>query len=82
MPLYQWLSHEAERRAQDVPTVIETLLEEYARQYDLTQTQTWRLCGAFTVAEPEPEYTVGSDEAGSPITNYAEHVDEALCEEA
>ena len=58
--------------------MIKALLEEHARQYDLTQTQTWKLCGVFGVAEPEPEYIIGSDEAGSPITNYAEHVDNAV----
>ncbi len=76
--LYQWLSREAQRRAQDVSTVAQTALEYYAQQFDLTQTRTWQLCGAFSIAEPEPEYLVGSDEMGSPITNYAEHVDDVL----
>ncbi|MDY7080680.1 MAG: hypothetical protein SXV54_27680 [Chloroflexota bacterium] len=76
--LYQWLFREAQRRAQDVSTVVLTALEQYAQQFDLTQTGTWQLCGAFTVAEPEPEYIVGSDETGAPTTNYAEHVDDVL----
>jgi metal-responsive CopG/Arc/MetJ family transcriptional regulator len=76
--LYQWLSREARRRTEDVSTVVQTALEQYAQQFDLTQTRTWELCGAFTVAEPEPQYIVGSDEAGSPITNYVEHVDDVL----
>jgi metal-responsive CopG/Arc/MetJ family transcriptional regulator len=76
--LYQWLSHEAQRRAQDVSTVVQTALEQYAQQFDLTQTRTWQLCGAFTIAEPEPEYIVGSDETGAPTTDYAEHVDDIL----
>jgi len=45
---------------------------------DLTQTRTWQLCGAFTVAEPELEYLIGSDETGAPITHYAEYVDDVL----
>ncbi len=53
-------------------------LKEYAQQFDLSKTRTWELCGAFTVAEPEAEYVVGSDETGSPTTNYAEHVDDVL----
>jgi len=76
--LYQWLSREARRRAQDVSTVAQTALEYYVQQFDLTQTRTWQLCGAFSIAEPEPEYLVGSDKTGSPITNYAEHVDDVL----
>jgi hypothetical protein len=76
--LYQWLFREAQRRAQDISSVVQTALEEYARQFDLTRTRTWELCGAFAVAEPEPEYLVGSDETGSPTTNYAEHVDDVL----
>ncbi len=70
-PLYQWLSRKAQHRALDIPTVIQTVLEQHAQRFDLTQTRTWQLCGAFSVAEPEPEYIVGYDETGSPITNYA-----------
>jgi hypothetical protein len=50
-------------------------LEEYAQRFDITQTRTWQLCGAFTVAEPDPEYVVGSDETGVSVTNFAEHVE-------
>jgi len=80
--LYQRLSREAQRRSQDVSTVIQAALEQHSREFDLTQTRTWELCGAFTVAEPEPKYLVGSDEADSPATNYAEHIDDVLYEEA
>jgi hypothetical protein len=73
--LYQRLLREAQYRAQDVSTVVRTALEEYAQRFDITQTRTWQLCGAFTVAEPDPEYVVGSDETGAPVTNFAEHVD-------
>ena len=76
--LYQWLFHEAQHRAQDISSVVQTALEQYAQQFDLTRTRTWELCGAFTVAETEPEYLVGSDETGPPTTNYAEHVDGVL----
>lgn len=76
--LYQWLSREAQRRAQDIPAVVQAVLEHYVHHFDLTQTQTWQLCGAFTIAEPEPAYLVGSDETESPTTNYAEHVDDVL----
>jgi len=76
--LYQWLSREAERRAQNVSHVVQTMLERYAQQFDLTRTRTWELCGAFTVTEPEPEHFVDLDETGTPITNYAEHVDDVL----
>lgn len=43
-----------------------------------TETRTWELCGTLEVAEPKPEYVVGRDEQGRPITNYAEHVDDVL----
>jgi len=79
--LYQWLSQEAQRRAQDISTVVQEALEHYAQHFDLTETRTWELCGAFFVAEPEPKYIVGTDETGEPITNYAEHVDEVLSDE-
>ena len=65
--LYQWLLGEAQRRAQDVSSVVQALLEQYVQEFDLTRTRTWELCGALTVAEPEPEYLVGSDEMGAPI---------------
>lgn len=49
-----------------------------AQRATITQTRTWELRGTLEVAEPEPEYIVGRDEQGRPITNYAEHVDELL----
>jgi metal-responsive CopG/Arc/MetJ family transcriptional regulator len=76
--LYERLSREAQRRAQDVSTVVEAVLEEYTQQFDLTQTRTWELCGSLAVSEPEPEYLVDSDEAEAPVTNYAERVDDVL----
>ncbi len=82
--LYQWLSREAERRAENVSSVIQAALEQHVEQhaqpFDLTKTRTWELCGAFTVAEPEAEYIVDPNETESPVTNYAEHVDDVLSE--
>jgi hypothetical protein len=78
--LYQWLSDEARRRALDIPAVVQAALEHYVQHYDLTKTQTWQLCGAFTIAEPEPPYVVDSDGTGAPTTDYAEHVDDVLYE--
>ena len=61
--------------------MVQFTLEQYAQPFDLTRTRTWQLCGTFTIAEPEPEYIVGSGETGAPITNYAEHVDAVLYKE-
>lgn len=77
-PLYHWFSHEANRRSQKVSDVVRIALEDYARQYDLAQTRTWKLCGVYSVTEPEAAYIVGSDEMGAPITNFAEHVDDVI----
>ena len=73
-PLYRWFSQAAQQRAQDIAEVIQVALEYYVQHFDITQTRTWELCGAFTVAEPEAAYQ-GEDHAK---TNYAEHVDEML----
>lgn len=73
-PLYDWLSQAAQQRAQAIPEVIQTAIEYYQQHFDLLQTQTWKLCGAFTVAEPETPY----QEEDNAITNYAEHVDAML----
>ncbi|MBN1889658.1 MAG: hypothetical protein JW850_16800 [Thermoflexales bacterium] len=79
--LYQWLYGEAKRRNRDVSTIVQAALECYAHEFDLIQTRTWELCGAFTVAEQETVYVLGTDESGAPRTNYAEHVDEVLVED-
>ena len=76
--LYHWLLKEAQHRNQTVPTVVETMLKQQLPQVNLTQTETWQLCGAFTISEPAPEYTVGLNEAGQAITNYAEYVNDVL----
>ncbi len=78
--LYQWLSREAQRRDQNVSSVVQAVLEQHAQPFDLTKTRTWELCGAFTVAEPE--HLVDPDETESPVTNYAEHVDDVLYKRA
>jgi len=46
--------------------------------FDITQTQTWQLCGTLEITKPDPEYVVGRNEQGQVITNYAEHVDDVL----
>jgi hypothetical protein len=79
--LYQWLLYEAQRRAQDISVVVQTVLEQHVQQFDLTQTKTWELCGTFTIAEPETKYVIDTDETDSPITNYAERVDDELYKE-
>jgi post-segregation antitoxin (ccd killing protein) len=76
--LYQWLSGEAQHRDQDISAIVQAALERQARDFDLTQTRTWQLCGAFAVAEPEPAYVVGAGEPGAPTTNYAGHVNDVL----
>ncbi len=73
-PLYDWLSQAAQQRDQAVPEVIETAIEYYRQHFDLLQTQTWKLCGAFTVAESKSLYP----EEDNAITNDAEHVDAVL----
>lgn len=77
-PLYQWLTQEAQRHAQDISTIVQAALERYAHGFDLTQTQTGELCGALAVTEPDPAHITGVDEEGNPITNYAEQVDSVL----
>lgn len=80
--LYQWLLGEAQQRAQDVSAVVLDVLEQYVQEFDLTRTRTWELCGTLAIAEPEAEYLADSNETGASITNYAEHVDDVLYEEA
>jgi hypothetical protein len=45
-------------------------------EFDITKTSTWQLL--LEITEPDPEYVVGRDEQGNPVTNYAEHVDDVL----
>lgn len=76
--IYQWLLQESQNRTQDVSIIVQAALEQYAQRVDLTKTSTWELCGAFTIAEPETEYIVDSDNSDTITTNYAEHVDDIL----
>ena len=76
--LYRRLTREAHRRDEDISTLIATLLEQQMPELDLTHTETWQLCGAFSVAQPDPAYVVRHSETGQAITNYAEHVNRAL----
>lgn len=66
-------------------TVILKALEEYlGHQFshtsevaDITQTQTWQLCGRLSLAEPSlEEMPDAADSKG--MTNYAEQVDDVL----
>ena len=62
----------AQSEAREARTVYESAT------FDITQTQTWHLCGTLEVSKPDPEYVVGRNEQGQVITNYAEHVDNIL----
>lgn len=46
--------------------------------FDLMQTRTWELCGAFEVTNPSEEDIVERKETGEIVTNYAENVDKIL----
>jgi len=73
--LYRRLTGEAARRSVTLDQVAQQALERYAEAettaFDIIQTQTWQLCGALEVAEPDPEYIVKHDEQGHVVTNYA-----------
>lgn len=46
--------------------------------FDLTQTETWQLCGSVDIADPSDREIVGYDEDGKVITNFAQQVDRVL----
>ena len=77
-----WLHREIQRQGITLDQMIYLALERYAHSegttFDMMQTQTWQLCGALRISEPEPEYISGQNEGGGVITNYAEHVDDLL----
>jgi hypothetical protein len=60
--------------------VIQAVLEQHAQPFDLTKTRTWELCGAFTVAEPEPEYLVSDKDTLLQVLNElsTDHLAEVL----
>ena len=70
--------------AQDKPLEESILqaIEEYVGStqstFDLTQTETWQLCGTLEITNPSPHEISGYDEQGKAITNFAEQVDEVL----
>ena len=80
--LDQWLRSETQRQGMTIDQIVYLALERYAQDkgttFDITQTQTWQLCGALSISEPDPEYISGRNERGEVITNYAEHVDDLL----
>jgi hypothetical protein len=69
-----------ESTGQPVQDVVLKALQQYVETegFSLTKTQTWQLCGSLEIKDPAPFYVVGKDEQGQPMTNYAEHIDEAL----
>jgi len=76
------LMSELERSGCPVQEIVVKALENYIKpensDIDITKTQTWQLCGAFEIANPEAEYIVGQDEQGKIITNYGKKVDEGI----
>ncbi len=44
--------------------------------FDLTQTETWQLCGSVEIPDPSSHEIVGYDEQGKAIANFAQQVDE------
>jgi hypothetical protein len=70
-----------QQTGQPLQDIILQAVEAYVsaqQPVDLTQTQTWKLCGTLQVSSPSAEYIVGQNEQGKPLTNYAEHIDEVL----
>lgn len=70
-----------ESAGKPVQDIVLKALENYVEaesDFSITQTQTWQLCGALELSEPEADYIVGQDEHGRVVTNYAEHVDDLL----
>lgn len=78
--LYRRLADEAARRSATLDQIVRQVLEQYASEEmgESDIIQTWELCGALEVAEPDPEYIIGRDEQGNPVTNYAAHIDDVL----
>ena len=46
--------------------------------FDLMQTRTWELCGAFEVTNPREEDIVERKKTGEIVINYAENVDDII----
>jgi hypothetical protein len=76
--LYQQLLQVAQGQAQDISSIVLVALEYYLQSSDFRKTQSWKLAGAYTIAEQEAKYVVSSDDADQLMTNYAEHVDDEL----
>lgn len=62
-----------------VSDIIAIALEKYLEEtYNLTQTETWKLCGTLEISQSDPKYIDGKNEQGEMMTNYAEKIDEIL----
>jgi metal-responsive CopG/Arc/MetJ family transcriptional regulator len=63
-----------------VSDIIAIALKKYleTETYNITQTETWKLCGTLEISQPDPKYIVGKNEQGEMMTNYAEKIDENL----
>ncbi|PSF34518.1 hypothetical protein C7H19_18735 [Aphanothece hegewaldii CCALA 016] len=60
-----------------VSDIIAIALEKYLEEtYNITHTETWKLCGTLEISQPDPKYIVGKNEQGEIMTNYAEKIDE------
>ncbi|UBF24426.1 hypothetical protein K9N68_22370 [Kovacikia minuta CCNUW1] len=66
---------------QPLEDIVLTALEQYIdteKDFSITQTKTWQLCGSLEVSDRETQYMAGQDEAGKIITTYAEHIDDVV----
>jgi len=77
------LMSQLEHKGYPLQEIVVKALERYVEakeedDFDITQSRTWELCGAFKVTNPDPEYIVGRSEDGEIITNYAENVDRII----
>ena len=77
--------HQAQSSGDTIETVILKALNDYlVRQLsdnseatDITQTQTWQLCGDFLVAESSQDGIPGVADLET-MTNYTEQIDDVL----
>ena len=85
--IYQQLAEAAKRSRQSMSDIAIRSLQfglnknaprVDADEYNITHTHTWLLRGTLEINEPEADYIIGKDEDGTPITNYAENVDDVL----
>ena len=60
--------------------VVVRALEDYLKDtdFDLLQSTTWQLCGAFEAIAPTNSDIVEQSETGKVLNNYAENVDSVI----